>query len=332
MGNTSISLNDYLAYIRDTKNASPHTLDLFTRTLRACALSTVEPDNLSATWKYLLERFESKQTAWAFVLTAIKIVKAAIKYETGASVIKDKSYNDLVGKLSKHRRDNPNPRVEYTIEDIENIVQLSYENSRQVLFPAVVLMTLSGLRVGGCESVKFDDFRKVENVPDVRLFLVKSKGDEYYAAISEYGYQLLEQTRSDKFQREYVVPHSATDRTPFESIIRSRLRYMLVQKFAKRDMLKDKPMLHAFRKFALTQMASTLHKEDLALLAGHKIIGSTAFKFYVGKNKEKPTPQFDERIANAYKQTPLFTLRFKSLEHGTLAEEGLKRVFKEAFG
>jgi hypothetical protein len=332
MRDTTLHLDSYIQHIRDVDNASPHTIDLFTRTLRACALSTVEPDNLSATWRYLLERFETKQTAWAFVLTAVKIVKAAIKYETGASVVKDKAYNDLVGKLNKHRRDNPNPRVEYTIEDIENIVQLSFENSRQVLFPAVVLMTLSGLRVGGCESVKFTDFRKVENVPDVRLYQVYSKGAEYTAAISEYGYGLLEQTRVEKFQREYVVPHSATDSTPFENIIRSRLRYLLVQKFARRDMLKDKPMLHAFRKFALTQMASTLHKEDLALLAGHKIIGSTAFKFYVGKNKEKPTPQFDERIANAYKQTPLFNLRFKSLEHGTLAEEGLKRVFKEFLG
>ena len=153
----------------------------------------------------------------------------------------------------------------------------------------------------------------MSNFQNVRLFEVHSKGDEYVAAISEYGYQLLEASRSKYYNRQNVVFLSKDSTTPFETLIRSRMRYLLVQKFNQRQMLQSKPILHAFRKFALTQMASTLHKEDVALLAGHKIVGSTAFKFYVGKNREKPTPQFEERIARAYSQSPLMNLRFTSV-------------------
>ena len=156
-GTTPLDLRKYTSYLRDVAGASPNTLDLFERTLRACELSTVDLSHVSATWKYLLERFETKATAWAFVLTAVKIVKAAIKLETGVRVVQDYSYNELVGKLHKYRRDNPNSRVEYTNDDIQLIAHLAWENSRPTLFPAVVLMTLSGLRVDGCGDVKFSE-------------------------------------------------------------------------------------------------------------------------------------------------------------------------------
>lgn len=307
-GTTTVSLGKYLAYLKDIDNASPHTLDLFERTLRACELTAMDTANLSPTWKYLLERFESKKTAWAFVLTAVKIVKAAYKLETGYKIVKDYSYNELAGKLRKYRRDNPNPRVEYTNDDIRLVTRLAWENSRATLFPAFILMGLSGLRVGGCEDVKFSNFRDVEGVPGVKLFLVRSKGSEYDAAISTYGYNLLMATRKH-YNRENVVYVPKDNLTAFEDTIRARTRYLLVQKFNQRSMLQDKPILHGFRKWSITQMASSLHKEDVALLAGHKITGSTAFKHYIGKNREKPTPEFEQRIAKAYANTSLMKWR-----------------------
>ena len=88
-----------------------------------------------------------------------------------------------------------------------------------------------------------------------------------------------------------------------------------------RNMLKDKPMLHSFRKWSITKLASpnsigeVLHK-DIALLAGHRIVGSTAFKFYVGKNRENILQNL--KTALAYKKTPLFELDTKSLEQAEL--------------
>jgi hypothetical protein len=114
--NSLIDVNKYLAYLSDIQNVSPHTLDLFERTLKARELYAFDRANVLATWTYLLGRFESKKTAWAFVLTAVKIAKASLKLE-GVTWVKDYSYNELIGKLNKHRRDNPNPRVEYTNDE-----------------------------------------------------------------------------------------------------------------------------------------------------------------------------------------------------------------------
>jgi hypothetical protein len=304
-----VPLDKYMSYLKDISGASPHTLKLFTKSLHACKLGEINISDLSETWRYLLKLFESKQAAWGYIVTCIKIVKAAYKLETGHEVLKEFSYNELSGKLNKYRRDNPNPRVEYTRDEVELIMRLCWEHNRATLFPAVVLMSLSGLRIGGCAGLKFSGFRDAPNVPGVKLFEVHSKGAVYTAAISSYGYNLLEASRNKYYNRDKVVYTNSGNSTDIESTVRTQLRYLLVKKFNLRNMLKDKPMLHAFRKFAITQMASVLHKEDIALLAGHKIVGSTAYKYYVAKNTEKPTPQFEERIARAYAQTPLMQWR-----------------------
>ena len=100
------------------------------------------------------------------------------------------------------------------------------------------------------------------------------------------------------------------NKTPFESIMRSRFRYLFVEQhrwFQPR--LKDKRMLDGFRGWAKAQMATKLEKKDVALLLGNKSIGSTAIKRHTGKDRDKPIQQLDQRIAIAYSKTPLMSWR-----------------------
>ena len=61
---------------------------------------------------------------------------------------------------------------------------LTWVESKPTLFPACVLMCLSGLRIGGCRNVTFDSFRDVAEVQNVKLFEVHNEGSVYDAAIS----------------------------------------------------------------------------------------------------------------------------------------------------
>ena len=308
----------YIPHLRDIEHLSPYTIALYTRSLKVCELTTIDLNDLSVTWRYLLDKFENGKVAHTFVDTSVKIVKAAVRLLTRKFSSNNRDYVILVSRLKEYKKEHPTPIETYTNDDIRTITRISWEEKKTTLFPAVILMILAGLRISSCKNVKFNSFRDVQGVPGVKLFEVQSKSSSAYtAAISHHGHWLLQKSNThsakyfpDWLYRDDVVAVPPDNKTPFESIMRSRFRYLFVEQhkwFHTR--LKDKRMLDGFRGWAKAQMATKLEKKDVALLLGNKSIGSTAIKRHTGRDRDKPIQQLDQRIALAYSKTPLMSWR-----------------------
>jgi hypothetical protein len=216
--------------------------------------------------------------------------------------VRDKTYNLLISKLNKNRG---KPRDAYTDEEIRTILTVTQLEGDGIIFKACLLMCLSGLSIGACQRITFESMKQIKD--DVWVFPVTSKGRTYVAAISNYGHDLLVQFSWIKTLE--VVPYSEYNyKTPFQNLFRNKLRYILLQK-GFRTSLKGKSIQNSMRRWAIHKWATTLHPDDVALLAGHVVSASTAYRYYVNKNKEKVVLNYERKIAECYSQTPLMSWR-----------------------
>ena len=191
----------YIPHLKEVEHLSPYTIDLYTRSLQACELTTIDLNDLSVTWKYLLDKFENAKIAHTFVDTSVKIVKAAVRLLTRRFSSNNPDYAILVSTLKKYKEEHPMPIETYTNEDIHTITRISWEERKTTLFPAVILMILAGLRISSCRNVKFSSFRDAPGVPGVKLFEVQSKSSTTYtAAISHHGHYLLQKSNTHSAQ------------------------------------------------------------------------------------------------------------------------------------
>jgi len=295
-----IDLTEHVARMATNKNRSKYTIDIYTRALKACKLSYIDPSDLPAIWTYLTQRLNSGAPP-VFVRSAFSICRTSLKRH-GVVWAHDQSYNLLVSKLNKK---HGKPREAYTDEEIKEILNAVQLESDGMIFRACLLMCLSGLSIGACQLVTFDRMKQISG--DVWVFPATSKGRTYVAAISNYGHDLLVSWNWRK--SNHVVPYSEYSyKTPFPHLFRNKLRYILLQK-GFRDTLKGKSIQNSMRRWAIHKWATTLHSDDVALLAGNASAYRTEMKFDIDSAGRKIPVEWEEKVAQAYQSSVLNSWR-----------------------
>lgn len=291
-------VSDYIAYIKEYKNASPFTVDIFERTSIACRVQSVgtSMESVDELWKSLTNKLDSGETKRGFIVNCIILVKAMLHLHNVVTA-PTYNYNLLKAKLKKSK---PPLKSAYSDDDIQKIYRaVQYDHT---IANAVLLMTLSGLRVGATLGLKFQDFEKVPGVENVRVFLVRSKGRTYTAAISEYGFDLLNQ--KNVRNRQLVVDTEITSHFVFNNRIRTGLLDCLDRENLL-ELIAGKSSLHSFRKFAIGKFSmSGLAPDEVSRLGGHIVRGNAITqKNYVDANSY--TAEWKKYIAELYARTKM---------------------------
>jgi hypothetical protein len=303
----SIDLYEYLDYLGKLK-AKPRsalTLDLYKRSLEACKLDKIKRSELNNVWPYLRELLANQKAGAIFVNKSKTVIKGALRLNN-VPLDRTKDYQFLLSELGVDGQDVE----EYTDADIQTILELTFANDMQ-LFNACVCMSLASLRVGALKGMLWEDWKKVESVPDVRLCRVFSKGTHYIAALPETAYQFMF-NQNRHYNSKYVVWTDPNLSTDFSTLIRMKLYYLLkvspkYKEIGRMLQLEKKSILHSMRHWGISQMASALSDQECAELAGHKISNTTTRRYYINKRSGgMPLPEYQTKLALLYKKTPLF--------------------------
>lgn len=295
-------VSEYIDYITEYKGASPFSIDIFKRASRACGIEKIGTSQaeIDEIWKVLISKLDSGETKRGFISNFIILVKAMLHLHNVITA-PTYNYNLLKAKLKKGR---PPLKVAYSDDDIQKIMRaVQYDHP---VANAVLLMTLSGVRIGATLGLTFDKFEEIPGVPGVRIFVVKSKGRTYPAVISEYGFDLLNQ--HNVRNRKIVVDTEITD--PF--FYNNRIRTGLTDCLKKEDLselLVGKSALHSFRKYAFGKFATSgLTSEDISRLGGHLVRGNAITqKSYVDANLW--SAEWKKYLAETYAKTLLMSWR-----------------------
>lgn len=289
-----LEYKQYIDHVEKNKNASPETIENYKNALKTCGLQSFDPEKTPDIWKLLLKQFEDG-VSYGAVRNALILTKAVLKLH-GLQYVKNLDYNTLVAKLAKA---GTIPDA-YNEDEIRQILQMCQKEDWN-LFRIAILCTYSGLRITACMGPKYSDFQRIDPY-GVYVFVVKSKGKRYIAAISEYAYNLLVDTNFDK--SEYVTERDPSWKDAPRRIYRTRFIYAL-KKNGLIHILKGKSPFHSMRKFFAQKLGeSALHAEDVKLLMGHAPT-TIAWKHYI----DEIDPKMYRKVAQLYSETPLATLR-----------------------
>ncbi|MGH9876200.1 MAG: hypothetical protein ACREBU_00875 [Nitrososphaera sp.] len=306
----TVSLSDYLIYLRDTKHRSPQTLDLYSRSMKACGLDVIRQDEIPALWAKLRQQYDSGAVSRVFVEKTKTLIRGAMRRKAW-HFEPTEDYQYLLDKFNAEEADV----LEYTDDEIRIILAVTYPDTD--LFNACVLQSLSGVRIGAIEGLRWEDFHVVPDAPDVMIYKVLSKGKFYTPAISTRVFNFLK-ARNDKLNNPYLVWFDDGFQSTFARRMYLKLRYQLIQKYDLVDALDlgNKSLQHSMRHYFATQATSVLYEEDAAILTGHKVYSGTLSK-YVNKRIKKigalPLPEYQRKIAELYKRTPLFSYPIESI-------------------
>ncbi len=299
----TVSLSDYLMYLREQKHRSPQTIDLYTRSMNACNVDVIKQGEISALWTKLRQRYDSGEVGRVFVEKTKTLIRGAMQKE-GWHFEPTEDYQYLLDKFNARETDVQ----EYTDHQIRLILAVTYPD--RDLFNACVLQSLSGVRIGALERLRWEDFHVVPDVPDVMIFKVLSKGKFYTPAISTRVFEFL-MARNEKLHNPYLVWFDDGFQSTFARRMYLKLRYSLVVKHQIDEVLElgNKSLQHSMRHYFATQVTSVLNEEDAAALTGHKVYSGALAK-YVNKRIKKigalPITEYQRKIAELYKKTPPF--------------------------
>jgi hypothetical protein len=311
-----IDLYEYIEYLGKLKSKprSPLTLSLYRQSLEACKLSKIKASEINNVWPYLRDLLKTRKAGAIFVNKAKTVVKGAATLN-GIPHERTRDYNFLLVELGN---DNE-PVQEYSDDDIRSILEITHM-SNTPLFNACALMSLSGLRIGATRDLTWGDFYLVEGT-GVRIFKVFSKGSTYWTAISDRAYSYMF-NQNDGLNSKKVVWFDPNVTTDFSTLMRMKLYYYLKRSSRFREIgkamdLQKKSLLHSMRHWAISQMASALNDQETAELAGHKVSNTITRRYYINKsNNGLPLPEYQRKIAELYKRTPLFNFDLKQIEKG----------------
>jgi integrase len=298
----TLSLSDYLVFLRDDKHRSAQTIDLYSRSMKACALDVIAKDDIPSIWTQLRQKYDTGEVGKVFIEKTKTLIRGAMRRKAWRFEPTE-DYQYLLDRFNADETDV----LEYTDEEIKLILAVTYHDND--LFNSCVLQSLSGVRVGAIQGLKWTDFHVVPDVPDVMIYKVLSKGKFYTPAISTRVFNFLKSRNT--FNNPYLVWFDDGFKSTFARRMYLKLRYRVIQKYDLIDTLDlgNKSLQHSMRHYFATQVTSVLNEEDAALLTGHKVYGGTLSK-YVNKRIKKigamPLPEYQRKIAELYKKTPLF--------------------------
>ncbi|AIF85099.1 hypothetical protein NTE_03065 [Candidatus Nitrososphaera evergladensis SR1] len=302
---------DYIQeYLIDLRHRSPQTVDLYRRSLAACGLTTIRRDEIDQTWAKLRALLENRRVGKIFVNKAKTVVKGAIRRKTWKWEPTE-DYQRIIELCGIEGEDVE----EYSLDDIQTIFGVTFYEPD--LFNACVLQSLSGIRAGALKGLGWTAFHKVPDVDGVLLYRVFSKGRHYTAAISERVFNFLKDR--NRLNNPYLVWYDSGYKTPFTTLLRTRLYYQIVIKHGLGEVLEldRKSLQHSMRHFVLTEFAASLSENDASILSGHKVSSST-INLYVNKRIQRnggmPLPDYHRKIAELYKKTPLYNFPIEDVE------------------
>jgi integrase len=306
----TVSLTDYLTYLRDTKHRSAQTLDLYSRSAQACGLDVINQEDVPTIWTQLRKQFDSNQVGRIYIEKCKTLIRGAMKRKAW-KFEPTEDYQYLLEQFNTSENDV----LEYTDEEVRLLLAVTYSDTD--LFNSCVLQVVSGLRVGAIEGLKWTDFHQVPDAPDVMIYKVLSKGRFYTPAISTRVFKFL-QARNG-LNNPYLVWFDEGFKGTFSRRMYAKLRYVVRIKYQLDEQLDlgNKSLQHSMRHYFATQASSVLDEQDLAVLTGHKAYQGTLSK-YVNKRIKKvgalPLPEYQKKIAELYKKTPLFNFPIEDVE------------------
>jgi integrase len=309
MDSITYSLTDFITHLRDEKHRSPQTIDLYTRSMKACNIDVISKEEIPRLWTQLRQKLDSGEVGAIFIEKTKSLIRGSMRLKAW----KFEPTEDYQYLLNKFGRDSD--ILEYTDEEIHKILAITYYDFD--LFNACILQSLSGLRAGALEGLKWTDFHVVESVQDVMIYRVVSKGRPYTPAISTRVFNFIKQRSITN--GPYIV-NLFDAKTPFTRRLYDKLYWLLVKKHDLVEQLDlgNKSLQHSMRHYFATQVTSVLDEEEASVLTGHKVYKGTLSK-YVNKRIKKigalPLPAYQQKIAVLYKQTPPFNYKIEEIQN-----------------
>lgn len=301
-----IPFDSYYEYMNTDRVIPDGTFRMYNYAIKTVGIKEIDSDKINDVWPMLADKLNSG-VAPSAIRTMVTIIRAAMKMHD-LSFTHTRDYNVLLKRLRKCSQ----KVIAYTDEDIAKILTAvqaygSTKNDRLNTFKLCLLLAYSGIRVESAYQLDINTFHQEHN--GVWTFTVISKGRRdaegnrrtYTAAISDYAYQIL-RTADTLNHGGFLIEYQRTWHAPFDAIYRRKLAYALVSQGVLIDKMNQKSIFHSFRHWFTNKLTeSVLHKEDVALLLGHRP-DSLAYKVYADSTLRG-------KIADLYAQTALNSLQ-----------------------
>lgn len=296
-----VSIHDYISRAKARPGISPRTVEAYETAARKCALDTyvIDSANTEPLWMHLMDKLQSG-VSYFYVRTAIVLVRATMNiydepYKKGIR------YRDLLTEINKRVKVPQaynDDQVHWLLRNTTTVIRdFEKYGDGGHLWRALMLMAYSGLRIGGCQKLTYDQF---QHHPEFRCytFIVNSKGKEYPAAIAEHAFNQIKQGDL-RYQPGCTIELvRSPEKVSFGMYYREKLTRILRDK-ANMDIKNEKSLFHSIRKWHSDKLLeSPLNDEARGLLLGHRP-DSLAFKHYT---TEKGI-SMHKRIAELYSKT-----------------------------
>lgn len=291
-----LNLSEYVPYICELKKPAQATIDNYTRALNAIDMNVVDTDKIPEIYKRLLELIPTK--GYGRVEMYIAVLRAWVR-KNGHELPTELNYHKLMDTIAKMK----GHREAYSDDEMGDLFASCRKN--QELQKLLILMTYSGLRIGACYPLKYEDFMPVPDHSECLTYQVTSKGTTYHAIIAKNAYAALERFKAPG--QSLVVQHDPGYSAPFANRYRDMFTTAL-RRDGLYDLRKDKSIFHSIRKFYSNKLlASDLEPTDYdyKVLMGHIPHNTMATKYYITAEGKKVPLDLVKRIATAYEKTDL---------------------------
>src|SRR5437867_12647153 len=114
-----LSLNQHLDYLQSKDRLSINSLDLYRQSIKACNISSVNPDAINSLWAHLLEQLKAGVSP-TYVRKAQTVVKGVLRFN-GIAVLPNKEQSLLNFELAAL---NSKAVSEYTEQDVKLLLKL----------------------------------------------------------------------------------------------------------------------------------------------------------------------------------------------------------------
>jgi integrase len=262
-------------------------------------MNEIETDQIISIYKRLLEMLPTK--GYVRIELYLAILSAWAKRNGVEHLTKDLNYYTLHDEIVKAK----GTREAYTDDDMSNLFAACRKNAE--LQKLLILMTYSGLRIGACYPVHYDDFSKVDG-HNVFTYEVTSKGTTYNAIMAPRAFEALQRFRAPG--QTLVVQHDNGYSAPFANRYRDMFNTAL-----RRDNLyklrQGKSIFHSIRKYYSQKLLGSELDPlsfDYKILMGHIPRNTMATKFYITTEGKKVPLDLLKRIAGAYEKTSLMKM------------------------
>lgn len=310
-----LDLNGYILDVAKD-GASPQTIRAYNRALERIGISQVDTDKLPEIYKALEQKLKDS-VSYVYVKHFLAILFAYYKDHFDEPPFKGIAYKDLSREIKLRTRE----KEEYSDEDIKKLFTAARRISDgRNTWRAAVLCFYAGLRISGCQSIRWDSVKPVDDT-DCVTFRVRSKGKEYNGILSKEVWNIIDRLSEKEHrhnQSSYIVNSYADKRkSQFDKLYRSRLMrsiasecpeiiFQVEEREDGAQIVHKKSPYHSLRKsYAHKLNAAGVSDQDLRYLMNHTPVGVT-FSHYIYTQEGKQPIDLVKRMVLAYQRCEEF--------------------------